>query len=777
MALSSEVTSLFAKTVVTEEKKQTESKTPSVLNGTIVGDSGSTYVRIDGSDQLTPIDTTSRIKNGQRVTVMIKNHSAIVTGNLTAPSANQGDLDDLGSKIDEFDNIIADVVTTEQLEAVNANIEKLMADDVVIRNTLTATEANIKKLTSENVTITGKLEAAEGKIDSLDTEKLDVEVADIKFATIENLEATNADIHNLEADYGDFKVLTAEKLKVQDASIETLKAEKVSIKDLEANYANIDFANIGSAAIENFFSKSGMIGDLVVGDGTITGTLVGVTIKGDLIEGGTVKADKLVVQGEDGLYYKLNVSGETVSTEQTEYNSLNGSIITAKSITAEKVNVNDLVAFGATIGGFTITEDALYSGVKESPNNATRGTYMDSDGQFSVGDAFNYVKFFKDENGKYKLDISASSISFGVKNIQDYISEEVKNEVSSADLNIEIGGRNYVVMTKSDPETVNGITVDHDDETFHIYGTNTMTTEDYEIGFWIARSDIYKPGEKYSLSIDTPIPDGLYLTNKSRNSDGGLIDFDGYLYGPDTSKTFTIPAESNGDVVGRFGIKKELTTPIDVRVRIKLERGNSVTDWTPAPEDVASDIHDAQNDANFAKDTATSNADRIGIAESSIKMLDRSIQTLVSDADGDSLMTQTSDGWTFNIGAIQKSVDDTSKEVDDINKNLTDTNEKIAGIDNSISELAKKTAYIVLTVDEEGNPCIELGKEDNPFKVRITNTAVDFMEGSSKIAYVNNQTLNIERAIVKNELQIGEGAGFIWQKRSNGNLGLQCLKV
>ena len=82
-----------------------------------------------------------------------------------------------------------------------------------------------------------------------------------------------------------------------------------------------------------------------------------------------------------------------------------------------------------------------------------------------------------------------------------------------------------------------------------------------------------------------------------------------------------------------------------------------------------------------------------------------------------------------------------------------------------------------MTVDEEGNPCIELGKEDNPFKVRITNTAVAFMEGSSKIAYVNNQTLNIERAIVKNELQIGEGAGFIWQKRSNGNLGLQCLKV
>ena len=80
--------------------------------------------------------------------------------------------------------------------------------------------------------------------------------------------------------------------------------------------------------------------------------MVGVTIKGDLIEGNTIKADKLVVKGSDGLYYKLNVSAETVETEQTDQNSLNGSIITAKSITATKISVEDLVAFDATIGGF-----------------------------------------------------------------------------------------------------------------------------------------------------------------------------------------------------------------------------------------------------------------------------------------------------------------------------------------------------------------------------------------------------------------------------------------
>ena len=72
----------------------------------------------------------------------------------------------------------------------------------------------------------------------------------------------------------------------------------------------------------------------------------------------------------------MNTNGVTTSTEQTEYNSLNGSIITAKSITAEKVDVHDLVAFNATIGGFKITDTSIYSGVKNSITNPTRGLHL-----------------------------------------------------------------------------------------------------------------------------------------------------------------------------------------------------------------------------------------------------------------------------------------------------------------------------------------------------------------------------------------------------------------
>ena len=43
-----------------------------------------------------------------------------------------------------------------------------------------------------------------------------------------------------------------------------------------------------------------------------------------------------MVLGEDGIYYKLNVNAETIESEQTDQNSLNGSIIVANSITASK---------------------------------------------------------------------------------------------------------------------------------------------------------------------------------------------------------------------------------------------------------------------------------------------------------------------------------------------------------------------------------------------------------------------------------------------------------
>ena len=414
MALSSDLISQFVQ--ITQEKKESKETT---VYGTIVEYNGGKYVRLDGSDLLTPISTTADALDGERVTVMIKDHTALVTGNVSSPSARTDTVKEMGTKISEFEVIIADKVSTERLEAEIARIDTLVAENVTIKERLDANEASINTLTANNATITGKLTAAEAEIESLKTTKLDATVAEITYATIKSLEATDAKINNLEAAYGTFRDLTTDKLTAVDASIANLEANKLSVTDANLKYATIDFANINMAAVQKLFTDSGIIKDLIVSDGKITGELVGVTIKGDLIEANTLKADRLVIKGSDGLYYKLNVDalGETTASSDEKYqNGLDGSAIIAKSIVAEKIAVDDLVAFDATIGGFSITQNSIYSGVKASADNTTRGIYLDSSGQLVVGDTNNYLKYYKDTDGSYKLEVSAQSIKFSTSN-------------------------------------------------------------------------------------------------------------------------------------------------------------------------------------------------------------------------------------------------------------------------------------------------------------------------------------------------------------------------
>ena len=405
MIISSDLIDQLVKVTSNDEQKLTESS----AYGTIVKYDNKNYVRLDGSDLLTPISATTVLSDGDRVIVTIKNHTALVTGNISSPSASDKDVKEMGSKISEFEIVIADKVNTKELEAEIARINDLTADNVTIKEKLTASAAEIDDLKAKNIEVDGKLTANSAEIENVKAKMLTAEAADIKYATIENLNVTDAKVNNLDATYGEFKDLTTEKFNATDATI----------KKLDTKFANIDFSNIGKAAIEQFYATSGIIKDLVIGDQTITGELVGVTIKGDLIEGNTIVADKLVIKGSDGLYYKLNTNGESVESQQTEYNSIHGSVIQAKSITATKIDVKDLVAFGATIGGFHITEDSLYSGVKSSVDNTTRGIYLDSKGQLSLGDKTNYLKYYKNQNGEYQLAISAKSISFGVSGSSD----------------------------------------------------------------------------------------------------------------------------------------------------------------------------------------------------------------------------------------------------------------------------------------------------------------------------------------------------------------------
>ena len=424
MGLSSELIDQLVKVTQNTEPRDKDN----TAYGTVVVMGSKKYVKIDGSDLMTPVSSTVAVENGDRVIVTIKNHSATVTGNTTSPAASNKKVTELGTKISDFEIVIADKVSAKELDVQIGRIDDLTADNATIKETLIANKASIDDLTAKNAEITGTLEANKAKIDDLDAKKLDAEVADIKYASVERLDATDANLRNLKSDYAQFEKTTTGELEATNAKID----------GLDTKYANVDFSNIGKAAIERFYATSGIIKDLVVGDQTITGELVGITITGDLIKGNTVVADKLVIKGSDGLYYKLNTDGVITEKEQTEYNSLNGQIIQAKSITATKIDVKDLVAFGATIGGFNIGQDSIFSGVKETVDSKSRGIYMDKNGQIAIGDVNNYIKYFKDTDGKYRLKISAASLEFNASGDSGEESKDLETVIK--DINDRVNG-------------------------------------------------------------------------------------------------------------------------------------------------------------------------------------------------------------------------------------------------------------------------------------------------------------------------------------------------
>lgn len=155
-------------------------------------------------------------------------------------------------------------------------------------------------------------------------------------------------------------------------------------------------------------------------------------------------------------------------------------------------------------------------------------------------------------------------------------------------------------------------------------------------------------------------------------------------------------------------------------------------------------------------------------AQLGVDAVNANIQTLVTGANGESLMTQTDTGWTYNFGEAQNTIGSLVNNVSELNQETDAHQAWLNSLANMVAGLEEYTDYIRLGVIG-GQPCILLGETDSDFKLVITNTDIKFMEGSAIPASISNQAMNIETAIVNKELRQGN---FAWTYRSNGHYSL-----
>ena len=475
MALSHDIVSQFAKMVNKPEEKKEET-----IKGTFHLINGKEYVKLDGSNIYTPVTSTVEAENGDRVNVLLKDHAALLTSNITSPSARNKDVTALRDEVDEQGNVIKQMdnsitqqgnsiiqinnAINQQNDVINSHGNRIDAQDNIIQQHSNIIEQHGDDITSMNNTIVSQGNSINQINNTVTSQGNTIAAHDNRITANENnitAQGNTIAAHGttLETFNSNIRILNSAFI-IHDGVMEGLAqiiVNDLKTNHLDATYANIDFSNIEMAAVQNLFTESGIIKDLIVQEGKITGELVGVTIKGDLIEGNTIVADKLVIKGSNGLYYKLNTNGETVASEQTNQNSLNGSIITAHSITADRIQVTDLVAFGATIGGYHIGQHSLYSGAKASVDNTTAGIFLGDDGQMAIGDNENYIKFYKDQNDEFKSDISADSIKFGSssKTIQEEMNE-IREETTTL---LQLESSNGLVFKENQVNTVLSVAI------------------------------------------------------------------------------------------------------------------------------------------------------------------------------------------------------------------------------------------------------------------------------------------------------------------------------
>lgn len=483
MNLSSDLVAKFVDVMQQDSKRNT---TTGPIYGTIVEYGGSRYVKLDGSDSLTPIVSAVDSEPGERVLVNILKHSATVIGNVSSPAARTDSVKEVANSVAEVSTLVADKADIKDLQAQTGRIDNLVAENVTIRDKLTASEGEIANLKTDNVTVKEKLMANEAEIKQIKTDKLDASTAQITYATITNLDATNAQINNLSATYGEFVDLTTEKFEAKDAEIESLQAEdaiikgrldaneadintlnankaniddlnaatarigeleagKITTDELIAKKADIDLANVNNAWIQNGIIKDGSIGEAAIHDGAITNVKIAdatieaakiKSINADAITAGTIKTDRLIITGPDGQDSIVKAINLANGVSEADVNS--------QKIQAASIDVVDLSAFQAKIAGFDMSGNAIYSG-KESIKDPNSGIYISTTG-IGMGDGSltgkNESPLQAYADGSFKLTGKNSSFDFNT----------VTGELNISASSLKISSKS--VATKSDVDEV-----------------------------------------------------------------------------------------------------------------------------------------------------------------------------------------------------------------------------------------------------------------------------------------------------------------------------------
>lgn len=629
MDLSNDLISKFVKITNDGNKKETKEGT---VYGTTVEYDGAMYVKIDGSDLLTPIDTTADIKEDERVTIMIKDHNATVTGNITSPSASSADVkkvtrnvEEIEGEITEFEAIIADVVHVGELDAEVARIDELIAG-----------KATIEDLTATNAEITN-LKAKDAEIENLVANKADITYLDANFATIDELKATHAEIEILDAEV---------------ASIDTLVNGNLTSDNILSFHVTAD-----KVTMEDAFIKDAMISNVSAGK----------------ITSGSINTSLVSVQSEDGA---LTINGSTQQFKDADGNVRiqigkdatgdftfalygedgQGQLINQNGITASAIEdgliVDKMVADNAAISGGKLDISSVITEINNDDSTTIKSNkiYLDEQNQ-SLEVAFKSLKY--DLNN---LSIGGNNL---IRNSTFLEGAEAWGMVGNASVDSTTTPYPSVLINESD-------------------NTSNTWAGAASYGQGATKIDMHS-GDVYVMSCYVYVNDtssldnGLGLSIKGKNTSGSDVEIHGVILTASeltpqrwTRITKVVYLQNEYTDCYIYGYVRR--NGLAWFSRFQLEKGNTVTEWRLSDADLEAEI-------NSVTEKVASNTTQIEVNKESINTLvaeDTIIKEQIVDLNGD--VVEVNETLTAKYASLEQSVNGFKTEVADTYTTKTEFN-------------------------------------------------------------------------------------------------------
>ena len=350
------------------------------------------------------------------------------------------------------------------------------------------------------------------------------------------------------------------------------------------------------------------------------------------------------------------------------------------------------------------------------------------------------LRAFKTEVTKAANDTLTSAKTYAdaqIKVTADGINQNITKKFDD----LQIGGRNYAVGTSNEWSE------------YWIPSTGVNICRDVTK---IVVPDTFKKGDVFTTSIEIEwsgfkSSEGTFKLWSQGSSDGTWD-----KHNPFASHLVDIQTESGSQLFKVINTWDGKATNYNIGFRcdyssgtgkirwrrLKAEAGNKATDWTPAPEDLAT-ADNVNDKLTELRQEVSSNIEETGEAiKSSVYekvYLKDDVDTLLSSVNTEVEQTKTS--WQVTFNQLVKQLNDYSD-----------------GSDAAFDEIRKYIRF------EDGN--ILLGNSSSPLILRIRNDRIQFLQNGYEVAYISDQRMYNTTCEIINQLRIADSA---WTVETNSN--------